>query len=190
MAKKGLKFRIAKVIIFSQSIEYKKGNLRHFSESTNGLFALFSCRVACYEPHCFAPRSISSIRTSQVPCFIFEIERCHYEKQIVFDFTTFHNRKRSSQLALKKNFQFLENFNSFFSARFYLLTIERRYLRKMSDKKQSKEASLSVTKIEQLLKQPIIESYVSKSEDGKWLIHKTTVTDIKPVSYFEKVLAN
>ena len=60
----------------------------------------------------------------------------------------------------------------------------------MSDKKQSKEASLSVTKIEQLLKQPIIESYVSKSEDGKWLIHKTTVTDIKPVSYFEKVLAN
>ena len=58
----------------------------------------------------------------------------------------------------------------------------------MSDKKQSKEASLSVTKIEQLLKQPIIESYVSKSEDGKWLIHKTTVTDIKPVSYFEKVL--
>ena len=60
----------------------------------------------------------------------------------------------------------------------------------MSDKKQSKEASLSVTKVEQLLKQPIIESYVSKSEDGKWLIHKTTVTDIKPVSYFEKVLAN
>ena len=60
----------------------------------------------------------------------------------------------------------------------------------MTDKKQSKEASLSVTKIEQLLKQPIIESYVSKSEDGKWLIHKTTVTDIKPVSYFEKVLAN
>ena len=60
----------------------------------------------------------------------------------------------------------------------------------MSDKKQSKEASLSVTKIEQLLKQPIIESYVSKSEDGKWLIHKTTVTDIKPVSYFEKVLAS
>ncbi len=60
----------------------------------------------------------------------------------------------------------------------------------MSDKKQSKQTSLGVTKIEQLLKQPIIESYVSKSEDGKWLIHKTTVTDIKPVSYFEKVLAS
>ena len=58
----------------------------------------------------------------------------------------------------------------------------------MTDKKQ-KEASLSNTKIEQLAKQPIIESYVSKSEDGKWLIHKTIVTDIKPVSYFEKVLA-
>src|SRR3989344_1614832 len=133
MAKKGLKFRIAKVIIFSQSIEYKKGNLRHFSESTKGLYALFSCRVACSEPHCFAPRSISSIRTSQVPCFIFEIRRCHY-------FTMFRNHKRSSQLALKKNFQFLENFNSFFVARFCIFITERRYLRKMSDKKQSKEA--------------------------------------------------
>ena len=83
----------------------------------------------------------------------------------------------------------MKNLDVFLSARFILI-IERRYLRKMSDKKQSKEASLSVTKIEQLLKQPIIESYVSKSEDGKWLIHKTTVTDIKPVSYFEKVLAS
>ena len=163
--------------------------LRHFSDYMKGLYALFSCRVACSEPPCLAPRSISSIRTSQVPCFIFEIRRCHYETQILSDFTAFHNRKRSSQLALKKNFQFLENFNSFFSARFIII-VERRYLRKMSDKKQSKQTSLSVTKIEQLLKQPIIESYVSKSEDGKWLIHKTTVTDIKPVSYFEKVLAN
>jgi len=48
---------------------------------------------------------------------------------------------------------------------------------------------LSGLKIEQLGKQPIIESNISKGEDGKWLIHKTTITDIKPVSYFEKVLA-
>lgn len=48
---------------------------------------------------------------------------------------------------------------------------------------------LSDAKIEQLNKQPIIENTVSKSEDGKWLIHKTIITDIKPVSYFESVLA-
>ena len=48
---------------------------------------------------------------------------------------------------------------------------------------------LSNIKIEQLSRQPIIESSISKSEDGKWIIHKTIITDIKPVSYFEKVLA-
>ncbi|KKS24219.1 MAG: hypothetical protein UU81_C0010G0002 [Microgenomates group bacterium GW2011_GWC1_41_8] len=180
MEQKSMKFTIPQFVVLSLNSLYFEVYSR-FYQSTKGLYALLSCRVACSEPHCFAPRSISSIRTSQVPCFIFEIRRCHY-------FTMFRNHKRSSQLALKKNFQFLENFNSFFVARFCIFITERRYLRKMSDKKQSKEASLSVTKIEQLLKQPIIESYVSKSEDGKWLIHKTTVTDIKPVSYFEKVL--
>ncbi len=50
-------------------------------------------------------------------------------------------------------------------------------------------AKLSNIKIEQLSRQPILESSISKSEDGKWIIHKTIITDIKPVSYFEKVLA-
>ncbi len=50
-------------------------------------------------------------------------------------------------------------------------------------------AKLSNIKIEQLSRQPILESSISKSEDGKWIIHKTVITDIKPVSYFEKVLA-
>lgn len=50
-------------------------------------------------------------------------------------------------------------------------------------------AKLSNIKIEQLSRQPILESSISKSEDGKWIIHKTIITDIKPISYFEKVLA-
>jgi len=48
---------------------------------------------------------------------------------------------------------------------------------------------LSAVKVEQLSKQPIIESALSVSEDGKWIVHKTTITDIKPRTYFEKVLA-
>lgn len=48
--------------------------------------------------------------------------------------------------------------------------------------------NFSKIKQEQFNRQPIIESSVAKSEDGKWIIHKTTITDIKPVSYFEKVL--
>ena len=60
----------------------------------------------------------------------------------------------------------------------------------MAKEKQEKpnQAVLSNQKVEQLSKQPIIESQISKSEDGKWLIHKTVITDIKPVAYFEKIL--
>jgi hypothetical protein len=48
---------------------------------------------------------------------------------------------------------------------------------------------LSQKKIEQLQKAPIVETHVGKSQDGKWIIHRTSITDIKPVSYFEKVMA-
>ena len=35
---------------------------------------------------------------------------------------------------------------------------------------------------------PILESSYSKSKDGKYLIHRVTITTIKPVKYIEKVL--
>ncbi|MBL7054871.1 hypothetical protein ISS05_03885 [Candidatus Woesearchaeota archaeon] len=47
---------------------------------------------------------------------------------------------------------------------------------------------LTQKKIEQLNKQPIIETNVNKSADGRWITTKTTITDIKSVKYFEKVL--
>jgi len=47
---------------------------------------------------------------------------------------------------------------------------------------------LSKKKIEELKNQPIVEAVVKKSDDGKWIIHKTVITDIKPFSYFEKVM--
>ncbi len=188
MAQKDIKSRIGKSSLFSLVIEYKISYLGHFSDYMKGLSALFSCRVKCSEPLCFAPRFVAQLRA---PHSVFAINRCHYERQMFFHFTAFHNRIRSSQLASEKHSQsFGGYFDVFLSARFFTLTIERRDLRKMTDKKQQAESVLSNTKIEQLSKQPIIESYVSKSEDGKWIIHKTIVTDIKPVTYFEKVLAN
>ena len=36
--------------------------------------------------------------------------------------------------------------------------------------------------------QPILETQVSKSKDGKFVIHRTVITDIKPIGYFKKVL--
>ncbi len=47
---------------------------------------------------------------------------------------------------------------------------------------------LSKIKIEQLNKQPILETQITLSEDKKWVIHCTKITDIKPVSYLKKVL--
>lgn len=50
-------------------------------------------------------------------------------------------------------------------------------------------AVLSPVKVQQLNKQPAIETSVRLSKNGKWLIYKTTITDVKAISYFEKVLA-
>ncbi len=41
---------------------------------------------------------------------------------------------------------------------------------------------------EQLKKQPIIESRVLKSADGKYLVHRTTITHIKPIAYYEAIV--
>ena len=48
---------------------------------------------------------------------------------------------------------------------------------------------LSQKRLEQLQRAPIVETSMTKSQDGKWLIHRTSITDIKPVSYVDKVLA-
>ena len=49
---------------------------------------------------------------------------------------------------------------------------------------------LSDVKIEQLNKQPILETSIQLSEDKKWIVYKTIITDIKPVSYMEKVMGS
>ena len=47
--------------------------------------------------------------------------------------------------------------------------------------------NLPESKIKQIANMPIVETKVSKSKDGRYIIHKTVITDIKPVSYYEKV---
>ena len=39
------------------------------------------------------------------------------------------------------------------------------------------------------LKGPILKTNIRKSNDGKWLIHETIVTDIKPVTHGRKTLS-
>lgn len=46
---------------------------------------------------------------------------------------------------------------------------------------------LTDKKEDQLRRMPIVESKISKSQDGKLLIHRTIITDIKPVGYYKAV---
>lgn len=60
---------------------------------------------------------------------------------------------------------------------------------RMDTLKQFEEGQkLSDRKIQQLSAQPIIETKISTSKDGKWVIVKTVITDIKPATYWKKVL--
>ena len=36
--------------------------------------------------------------------------------------------------------------------------------------------------------QPIVETQVTMSKDGKYLLHVTKITDIKPIGYYQKVM--
>lgn len=48
---------------------------------------------------------------------------------------------------------------------------------------------LTNKKEEQLRRMPIIETKFRKSKDGKYLVHTTTITTIRPIAYFEKVVS-
>ncbi len=48
--------------------------------------------------------------------------------------------------------------------------------------------SLSEKKLEQLKKQPIVESKVFKSQDGKYIVHRTSIINIKPVEYYKSIM--
>ncbi len=41
---------------------------------------------------------------------------------------------------------------------------------------------------EQLKQMPIIRSTVGKSKDGKYVVHRTVITHIKPTAYYDAVL--
>ncbi len=47
---------------------------------------------------------------------------------------------------------------------------------------------LSNRKEEQLRKMPLVQSKLFKSQDGRFIVHKTIFTDVKPTSYYEKVV--
>tara|TARA_Y100000310_G_scaffold246900_1_gene252349 strand:- start:178 stop:345 length:168 start_codon:yes stop_codon:yes gene_type:complete len=49
---------------------------------------------------------------------------------------------------------------------------------------------LSTNKEEQLKDMPNIQTSIKKSGDGRYIIHKTVITDVKPAGYYETILAS
>jgi len=49
---------------------------------------------------------------------------------------------------------------------------------------------LSSKKEEQLRKMPLIQSRIKASKNGKYIISQTVITSIKPIEYYNAVLAN
>ncbi|MGV8163195.1 MAG: hypothetical protein ACP5N2_07735 [Candidatus Nanoarchaeia archaeon] len=47
---------------------------------------------------------------------------------------------------------------------------------------------LTNKKEEQLRKMPIVQARILKSKDGKYLIHRTEITTIRPMAYYEVIL--
>jgi hypothetical protein len=47
---------------------------------------------------------------------------------------------------------------------------------------------LTNKKEEQLRKMPRIESYIFKSKDNKYIIQKTTISTVRPVGYYHKIM--
>jgi len=47
---------------------------------------------------------------------------------------------------------------------------------------------LTNKKEDQLRKMPIVQARIMKSKDGKYLIHRTEITTIRPMAYYETIL--
>jgi len=49
---------------------------------------------------------------------------------------------------------------------------------------------LSNKKEDQLRKMPIIQSRMKSSRNGKYIIQQTVITNVKPIEYYQAILAN
>jgi hypothetical protein len=48
---------------------------------------------------------------------------------------------------------------------------------------------ISQKKLEALNRQPIVETSIRRSEDGKWVIHKMTITEIRPDTFYQELIS-
>ena len=53
---------------------------------------------------------------------------------------------------------------------------------------ETQTIELTQRKIQELNEQPVVETFMYVSQDNKWFVHKTIITDIKSVNYVKRVM--
>ena len=53
-----------------------------------------------------------------------------------------------------------------------------------------RKTNLGEKKLEQLKRMPLIESKVFKTPDERWIVHRTIISQVKPVEYYRAILEN
>ncbi len=49
---------------------------------------------------------------------------------------------------------------------------------------------LGAKKVEQLKRMPLIESKVFKTPDDRFIVHRTIISQVKPIEYYKAILEN
>ncbi len=57
-------------------------------------------------------------------------------------------------------------------------------------KENFEKIRLGEKKIEQLKNMPLIESKVFKTPDNRYMVHRTIISQVKPVEYYKAILEN
>lgn len=57
-------------------------------------------------------------------------------------------------------------------------------------RKKLQQINLGQRKMEQLKKMPLIESKVFKTPDDRFIVHRTIISQVKPVEYYRAILEN
>jgi len=57
-------------------------------------------------------------------------------------------------------------------------------------KENFEKIRLGEKKIEQLKNMPLIESKVFKTPDNRYMVHRTILSQVKPVEYYKAILEN
>ncbi|MFH1133868.1 MAG: hypothetical protein V1735_05220 [Nanoarchaeota archaeon] len=51
-------------------------------------------------------------------------------------------------------------------------------------------ARISEKKLEQLKRMPLIESKIFKTPDSRFIVHRTIISQVKPVEYYQAIIDN